>query len=455
MRALPTTARIAVLAILVGLISNLALIGSIRLRTRDDALGALRGRVTSQTELLADIGRSGGGAALRGAIAEMLADDPAVIAALIDARGRPVAGNLAAAPADLRSPSFRTGELALRGAAGPAEAGFLTLRAPDGATLLSGRSFDERLTLQRTLERSLVLALLLSLLFGVVGGLLIARYVGRRIEGIVRVVDEVGEGDLSRRAPVAGDTDAFDRLSARINRMLERIAALMDELRLTTDSLAHDLRSPIGRLRARIERALATEDEGQRDQLLSGVLGEADALSRMLATLMEIGRSESLAGRRSFAPIDAAALIADLAEMYEPLAEEAGVRLSARAAADLPMLTGHRQLLAQALSNLLDNALLHGSGGGQVTIAADIGPSQTMRLSVADAGRGIAAEDRAEALRRFGRLDTSRSRPGAGLGLSLAASVAHLHGGTLRLEDAAPGLIAVLSLPLDSPTARP
>jgi signal transduction histidine kinase len=297
--------------------------------------------------------------------------------------------------------------------------------------------------------------LLLSLLLGVIGGLLIARYVGRRIEAIVRVVDEVGEGDLSRRAPTVGDTDAFDRLSARINRMLERIAALMDELRLTTDSLAHDLRSPIGRLRARIERALATDDEAQRDVLLSGVLAEADALSRMLATLMEIGRSESMAGRKSFAPIDPAILVAELAEMYEPLAEEAGVRLVARIPAELPVLIGHRQLLAQALSNLVDNALLHGAGGGRVTITAGIGDGGTMRLSVADAGAGIAAADRAEALRRFGRLDTSRSRPGAGLGLSLVSSVAHLHGGTLQLEDAGPGLLAILILPLDSHRTAP
>jgi signal transduction histidine kinase len=431
------------------------LVGSIRLRTHDDALGALRERVTSQTDVLVDVGRSGGAAALRDAIAEMLDDDPAIVVGLIAANGRPIAGNLATAPADLRGRSFRTGTLALRDGAAPAEAGFLLRPGPGGTTLLSGRGFDDRVTLQQTLEKSLILALLLSLFLGIVGGLLIARYVGRRIEEIVRVVDEVGEGDLSRRAPVAGDRDAFDRLSARINRMLERIAALMDELRLTTDALAHDLRSPVSRLRARIERALATEDEAQRDGLLSGVLAEADALSRMLGTLMEIGRSESLAGRKSFAPIDPAALVAGLAEMYEPLAEEAGVRLTACASPGLPMLMGHRQLLAQALSNLLDNALLHGASGGRVTIAAEAAGAGTIRLSVTDAGSGIAAADKGEALRRFGRLDSSRSRPGAGLGLSLASSVAHLHGGALELEDAGPGLAAILLLPLDSPRTAP
>lgn len=448
MRRLPTTARIAALSILLGLLSNLALIGFIRLRTQDDALGALRARVTSQTDVLAEVDRSGGVAALRATIAEMLADDPAVIVALIGRDGRPAAGNISSAPADLHARDFRTGELMV-GNGLRTEAGFLTRPAGNGMILLSGRGFDERLTLQRTLERSLLLALFLSLLMGVSGGLLIARYVRRRIEAIVQVVDDVGNGDFTRRAPAAGDQDAFDRLSHRINRMLERIVGLMDELRLITDSLAHDLRSPVSRLRARIERALATEDEAQRELLLSGVIGEADALSRMLATMIEIGRSESLAGRKSFVLLDPVSLTAELAEMYEPLADEAGVTMSLRTTA-LPPLMGHRQLLAQALSNLIDNALLHGSGGGAVIIAAEAGPSGMVRLSVSDRGPGIAEGDRAEALRRFGRLDTSRSTPGAGLGLALASAVAHLHGGRLELTDGRPGLVASILLPLDT-----
>jgi len=451
---LPTTARIAALAILLGLLSNLALIGFIRWRTHDDALGALDQRVAVQADVLVDVARTGGDAALRDAIALTLSEDPAAVIALVGVGGRVIAGNLAAAPPRISATGFQTGVLAVAGAPAPAEAGFVTRRLGPGRLLLSGRGFDERLTLQRTLERSLFLALFLSLVLGVAGGLLIARYVGRRVEAIVRVVDEVGEGDLSRRAVVAGDRDAFDRLSVRINRMLERIVALMDELRLVTDSLAHDLRSPVGRLRARIERALATDDEAQRDQLLSGVLAEADALSRMLGTMIEIGRSESLAGRKSFSAVDPVALVAELAEMYEPLAEEAGVRLAVELPAAMPALSGHRQLLAQALSNLIDNALLHGAAGGQVTLSAESAPDGWVRLAVADRGPGIAASDRAEALRRFGRLDSSRSRPGAGLGLALASSVAHLHGGRLELGDGTPGLRATLMLPLDTRRSR-
>ena len=230
------------------------------------------------------------------------------------------------------------------------------------------------------MERSLIVALLLSLLLGVAGGVLIARYVGLRVEAIVRAVDDIGDGDLSRRAPVAGGKDAFDRLSVRINRMLDRIAGLMDELRLVTDGLAHDLRSPIGRLRSRIERALAVDDEALRDVLLAGVLDEADALTRMLTTVMEITRSEAMTGRERFAPIDPRALVSELAEMYDPLAEEAGVRLRVEADGPMPTFMGHRQLLAQAMSNLVDNALKHGPTGGQVTLSAGSGGPGLVRL---------------------------------------------------------------------------
>ncbi len=453
MRRLPTTARIAALSILLALLSNLALLGFIHFRTHDDALGALRQRVTEQADVLGDVYASGGRRALTDAITHGLTDDPALILALMDSRGRLLIGNLSAPlRTDPRSRDYQTGLLAVGRPARLKEAGFVVRGFPGEGWLVSGRSFDERLTLQRTLERSLIVALLLSLLLGIACGVLVARYVGLRVEAIVRAVDEIGEGDLSRRAPVAGGNDAFDRLSVRINRMVGRIAGLMDELRLITDGLAHDLRSPVGRLRSRIESALATDDEGQRDLLLGGVLEEADALTRMLATVIEISRSEAMTGRKRFARIDPTALVGELAEMYEPLAEEAGVRLrvEAPAPAPVPAFMGHRQLLAQAMSNLVDNALLHGASGGQVTLSAGVAAHGMVRLGVADRGPGIAPADHAEALRRFGRLDSSRSAPGAGLGLALASAVAHLHGGRLELADAAPGLKATILLPLDT-----
>ncbi|MEA3035641.1 MAG: hypothetical protein QOH04_1406, partial [Sphingomonadales bacterium] len=229
------------------------------------------------------------------------------------------------------------------------------------------------------------------------------------------------------------------------NRMLDRIAALMEELRLLTDSLAHDLRSPVGRLRARVDAALGAKDE-EREALLGGVVNEADALMRILTTVLEIGRSEAMTSRNQFAPLDPAGLVAELAEMYEPIGEDRGVALGTDSRGAPASFFGHRQLLAQALTNLMDNALNYASAGGEIILFASAADGR-LRLGVADRGPGIPPEAEAEARRRFGRLDTSRTTAGAGLGLALAEAVAHLHGGELRLEGNGPGLRAVLDLP--------
>jgi signal transduction histidine kinase len=298
--------------------------------------------------------------------------------------------------------------------------------------------------LAEALESALLLALGLSVALGVVSGWLIARFVGRRVEDVVRVADAVGAGDLSRRAPTSRGNDAFDHLARRMNAMLDRTETLMGELRLLTDSLAHDLRSPVQRLRARIERALIAPDEAQRDQLLSGVLVETDALMRILTTVMEIGRSEAQTSRGQFAPLYPSTLVAELVEMYEPLAEEASVSMTVDAP-PFPPINAHRQLLAQALSNLIDNALHYGSGTNVTLFVAD--DDGELHIGVSDSGPGIASADIATARRRFGRLDAARGTPGAGLGLSLVEAVAHLHNGRLELSNNAPGLRAALVLP--------
>jgi signal transduction histidine kinase len=305
-------------------------------------------------------------------------------------------------------------------------------------------TFDEHEGLAEALQRSLWLALALALIFGLISGVLIARFVGRRVDEVAHVADAVTAGNWAERAQVSGSNDAFDHLAVRMNAMLDRIETLMSELRILTDSLAHDLRSPVQRLRTRIEQALTTTDEAQRDHLLSGVLNEADALTRILTTVLEIGRSEAMAARSQFALLEPGSLIAELADMYEPLAEEKGVILRTDVG-DVRTLTAHRQLLAQALSNLIDNALHYGAGSC-VTLFANKGV-QALEIGIADNGPGIAPEDIAMARRRFGRLDASRGTPGAGLGLSLVEAVAHLHNGQLTLVDNAPGLRATLILP--------
>jgi signal transduction histidine kinase len=305
-------------------------------------------------------------------------------------------------------------------------------------------TFNEHEGLAEALERALWLSVAIALLFGIISGAFIARFVGRRVEEIARVADAVTAGNLSERAPVTRGGDAFDHLSQRVNAMLDRIETLMTELRILTDSLAHDLRSPVQRLRSRVEQALSTEDEAQRDQLLSGVLAETDALTRILTTALEISRSEAMTARTQFATIDTALLITELAEMYEPLAEEKGVVLRADVSGAAPI-KGHRQLLAQALSNLIDNALNYGAGAPVTLFVAQ--DRDIIRLGVGDHGPGIAAKDVVAARRRFGRLDAARGSPGAGLGLSLVEAAAHLHGGTLELLDNGPGLRAAIVLP--------
>lgn len=446
---LPTTLRIAALAALLAFLSNLAVLGFIHLRTHDDALGVLRQRATEEARALTDVYKSGGRAALDKSIADSLeAGDPQIMIALIDGTGRTLVGNIEGPlPPALRTRTdFTTTRLHREGEAAPIEAGIVVKPLAAGYALVSARSFGDRQAFQRVLERSLLLSLFLSLLFGVACGSVTARYVGNRVRAIADVVDEVGEGDLAPRAPLSGSGDAFDRLSGRINRMLDRVGALMAELRLLTDSLAHDLRSPIGRLRTRIEQALTSPDEAQRDQLLSGVLAEADGLTRILTTVLEIGRTEAMAARHQFAWLDPSELLGELAEMYEPLAEEKGVAIAVEMATPLLPLMGHRQLLAQAISNLLDNALNYGAAGGRMSLFA-IQNEAGLEIGVADRGPGIAAADRAEARRRFGRLDSSRSVPGAGLGLALVDAVAHLHGGRLDLGDGAPGLRAAIVIP--------
>ncbi|MEA3004011.1 MAG: hypothetical protein QOH81_2799 [Sphingomonadales bacterium] len=447
---LPTTLRVGLLAALLALFSNVALIGFIHWRTYDDSIEAVRQQVVEAASALDVVYASGGRRALDKAIVDTLAaGDPQLLAAIVDRTGAGRVGNVGAIldMAPPLQPGYHNGRVRRRAGAAPAGAAYRLRPIDHGDWLLTGRSLGERMRFQRTLESSLGLALAISVLLGLLCGLIIARYVGSRVGEMAEVADSIAGGDLAQRVPISGSGDAFDGLARQINRMLDRIAALMEELRLLTDSLAHDLRSPVGRLRARVEAALAAGDEQKRDALLGGVLQEADSLMRILTTVLEIGRTEAMASRRQFAPLDPAELAGELAEMYEPIAEEAGCVLRVEAEAGLPPYPGHRQLLAQTLSNLLDNALSYARSGGEVVLIAQMRDGR-LRLGVADRGPGIAAADLAEARRRFGRLDSSRNSAGAGLGLALAEAVAHLHGGVLELADNAPGLRAMLVLPL-------
>jgi signal transduction histidine kinase len=452
----PTTLRIALLAGLLALLSNLAVIGFIYFRTHDEAVVTVHQQVVEQAKVLADVYRSGGKPALDDAVEDtMTYGDPQTVVALIAPGGGQVMGNLETRPATVlpRQEGYRNTLIRLRGQTTPREAALVIHRLPTGQWLVSGRIAGEGFAIRDTLERSLLIALVVAGLLGLICGLILAHYVGQRIGDIATVANRISARDLSRRVPLSGAGDAFDRLGEQINAMLDRITSLMEELRLLTDSLAHDLRSPVSRLRSAAHAAAEADDPSEQEELLGSVIRQADALMRILTAVLEISRSEALTGRKQFSWFDAGELAAELAEMYDPLAEEKGARLEFDRPVRPVPLFGHRQLLAQAISNLLENAIRYGSSGGEIRVRVHPGERQ-IRIEVGDRGPGIPADRRAEARRRFGRLDSSRSDEGAGLGLALAESIAHLHEGKLVLEDNAPGLLTTLDLPVHSQQAR-
>jgi signal transduction histidine kinase len=453
---MPTTLRIALLAGLLALLSNLAVIGFIHWRTHDEAVVTVHRQVVEQGKVLSDVYKSGGKAALDDAIQDMMTyADPQTAIALLDPSGRQVMGNLAALPANsepLRE-SYRNTLIRLRGQTTPKEGAIVINRLPTGQWLISGRIAGEGLAIKETLENSLLIALLVAGLLGLLCGVILAQYVGRRIGSIAAVANRISGRDLTQRVAVSNSDDAFDRLGRQINAMLDRISALMEELRLLTDTLAHDLRSPVSRLRAAAHAAAETDDPAEQAELLASVIRQADALMRILTSVLEISRSEALTGRNQFAWFDAGELAAELTEMYEPLAEEGGAELIYdRPLRPVPMF-GHRQLLAQAISNLLENAIRYGASGGEIRIGVCTA-GKRLRIEVSDRGPGIPSGLRNEARRRFGRLDSSRSDEGAGLGLSLAEAISHLHEGQLLLEDNRPGLLIILDLPLHAAATR-
>lgn len=450
-RRLTFTTRIALLAIALALTSNLVLVAFVWKLVHDDAIAALRRDTIAESDALVAVYRTGGLAALGRTIAERRTPaDPARILAVIAPDGRRVAGSGPdfAHVSALQPTLFEIGRMSDWQLWSEREAGY-SVRRIDSYRLVSGRLLDDWEQEQRGIEHALLAAMALSLALGVGGGLVVTRYVGRRLNSVADVIEGVAEGDLSRRVTnAASGGDAFDRLATRLNAMLDKTERLMTELRIVTDGLAHDLRSPLARLRAKAEAAVLQAEPAQREAAMSGLLIETDLVMRMLSTMIEITRAESVS-RDRLAPIDPAALMDEIAELYAPVVEDAGMRFEAVIDRGVPRLVLHRELLTQALANLIDNALRHAGQGGEITLRLALVEGEA-RFQVEDRGPGIAEADRAQALRRFGRLDAARSLPGAGLGMALVEAVARLHGGRVELGDNGPGLVAAVVMPISS-----
>lgn len=327
---------------------------------------------------------------------------------------------------------------------------------PGGFRLLVGRDDEDRARLREIMRRALGVSLLLVVILGCLGSWFVTRRVLKRIDGMTGTTATIMAGDLSGRLQVAGTGDEFDRLALNVNAMLERIGELMAGLTEVSNNIAHDLKTPLTRLRNRADEALRTA--GGADEMreaLEKIIEESDNLIRIFNALLMIARLEAGHGSEAMAEFDAAEVTEGLAELYDPLAEEAGVAIRIEVEPNL-RLHGSRELVGQAVANLIDNAIKYGSsrgGGGPaapVLVKAER-EQDAIRITVADGGPGIAEGDRERVLDRFVRLEDARTRPGFGLGLSLVAAVARLHGGVLTLADHRPGLEAILSFPAGAP----
>ena len=337
----------------------------------------------------------------------------------------------------------------------------LVTELPGGFRLLIGRDLEERRRLFGIVAKAAQWSVLIVVVLGLGGGIFVARRVLRRIDAMTGTTQRIMAGDLSGRLPVGRSGDELDRLAENLNAMLERIEALMMGLKEVSDNIAHDLKTPLTRLRNRAEEALAKSgSEAEYRGALERTIEESDGLIRTFNALLMIARAESGQARGNMDDFDAADVANGIHELYEPLAEDDGMTLQVRTAST--PLHGNRELISQALANLVENAIKYGKpvaiaqplSAGAVA-AADSREiliesrrdGDSVLLSVTDHGPGIPEADRKHAVERFVRLEASRSQRGSGLGLSLASAVATLHGGELRLSDAHPGLTATLAIP--------
>ena len=439
--------RLAVVYAVVFGLSALALIGYLWWATAGLLTRQVDASIRADVVALAEQWRAGGLSALRDTIRDRLARQaqPDALYLLADSSLQPIAGNLEAWPPGVTS-AGAVYELPVlhRGESGLARVWRYDL--PDGDHLLVGRDVRTRAALRDLVEGSLLWAGLLVALLGVAGAVLVRNLFRRLLQRVSVTAAAVEAGDLTRRVQLSGRDDELDRLATLINAMLDRIGQLMDGVRAVSNNIAHDLRTPVTRARARLEDAARhASDAGLLRAATERAVADLDGVMTVFEALLRIAEIEAGARRSAFTRFDAAPLLADLADLYEAPAEEHGLGFAVEAERPLQLL-GDVALVQQALANLLDNAVKFSPPGGAVHLCGEARDGR-VRLAVRDEGPGIPETDRARATERFYRGEAARQTPGFGLGLALARAVAALHGGALLLEDAGPGLRAVLDLP--------
>jgi signal transduction histidine kinase len=369
---------------------------------------------------------------------------------LVDTSFAPVAGNLKVWPKALRGSAgwgnFDAPEWKPDAQDRPLlRASFETL--PEGYHLLVGKDIDDLDEFAEEIEVALSLSILLTFFLGGFTSVFVTRRTIRRIEAINATSRVIMQSGLGQRIPRQGTRDEWDLLAENLNQMLDRIEGLMGEVKQVIDNVAHDLRTPLAHMRGRLEKAYASPRDGEHDQSLIGdTMADLDSVLRMFASLMRISQIEANDRTAAFRAVNLASIAREVVELFDAAAEEKGVHLSV--VAEQPVLvTGDRDLLFDAVANLIDNAIKHGRDAGQVTVevAQDNGGAL---ISIADDGPGIPVNESQQVFKRFYRLERSRRTPGNGLGLSLVAAVARLHSARIEMTDNAPGLRFSLLFPL-------
>lgn len=443
-----TTLRFALLVFLLQVASGIALLGITSAVVRSQIESDAATRADTLREDLLVTYKQGGLSALAQAVRVRTGQmtTPGMVLLLTDPRGKVVAGNLTVWPPALASRKrhalvrlYRTGHAA------PEAMWVRETRLANGGRLLTGSVVEGEQRIVAYLEGSAAAGLSLAVLFAAFAASLAARLIVSRLKATVATLEAVRDGNLGRRIEEDHSGDAFAALAEAVNRTLERIEGLVGELKIATDGLAHDLKSPLTRLNSALERAAVAAHEPAVQVALDRALDEGERLLAIVETALRISRAEAGVGRDSFVPIDLASALTDLAEIYGPVAEELGRSVEVEAS-DPVTLAVHRELFGQAIGNLVDNALKYGAGPITLRLVRSRG---AVTIAVDDRGPGIPPARHEAALARFGRLDEARQGSGAGLGLALVGAVARLHGGTLSLADAGPGLSVRIHLPLE------
>jgi signal transduction histidine kinase len=416
--------------------------------------GQLESAIETELSSLDQRYRKGGLHGLRAAIAERTETAGNSLYLLANTEGRHLAGNLKAVSEQLWNASGGVTFLYRRAYENKVEerlAFAVVLRFTNGFRLVVGRDIDDQRQFGEAVRRTFLWTLGGMVLFGLGAGVWIGRSLLKRIESITDTTQRIMAGDLSERIPLTGTDDEFDRLATSLNAMLQRIEELIAGFREVSDNIAHDLRTPLSRLRSRVEAALRETAPESHREALQATIEDADELINTFNALLSIARLEAGA-QRTDQHFNLAAVVRDVAELYEPVAEERGIALLVEADGET-VFDGQRELIAQALANILDNAIKYGAARGEpesgkaaaITVRL-VQTGDVAQIVIADRGPGIHPEDRERVFKRFVRLEASRSQPGSGLGLSLAAAVARLHGGDLTLSDNEPGLAATLTI---------